>query len=116
MIVHQDVSYQSDNRTETYTTRATCQFLQERKQDIDMHREERIEVGKRLLCKHLIIDATLLHSQMGIILQDAFVLIEELNQEFLALLRLAQQTLGDNFLDVVSLNIHLDRETVIQTE
>ena len=80
-----------------------------------MHREERIEIGKRLLCKHLIIDATLLHSQMGIILQDAFVLIEELDQEFLALLRLAQQTLGDNFLDVVSLNIHLDRETVVKT-
>ena len=34
----------------------------------------------------------------------------------LTLLRLAQQTLGDNFLDVVSLNIHLDRETVVQTE
>ena len=81
-----------------------------------MHRQERVKVGKSLFGKHLVIDAALLHGKMSIILQDALILSKHLDQELLAFLRLTQQTLGNNLLDVIRLNIYLDWETVVETE
>ena len=74
MIIHQDVSYQADDRTQTDTTCTTCQLLKERQQDVNMDWQERIEVGKVLFRQHLVIDAALLHRKMRVILQYALVL------------------------------------------
>ena len=78
MVVYQDVTDQSDDRTQAYTSSPACQFLKQRQKNVNMNRQEWIKIGKRLFSQHLIVYATFLQGEMYAVLEYTLIVREEL--------------------------------------
>jgi len=108
----QDVLDHLDGRAQADAAGGLGQRAQQVQQDVEVGRQEGVEVGECLAVEVGVVVARVL--QAGVVAQRLAVALEQLAQRLLALAGLAQQPAAADLADVVSLQVDLDREAVLE--